>query len=159
MASLATKLAKEGIPLPFGNQLWASNWPTGKAPLHGLIIHLIPSVGTLLIIHEDTLMELRMKVIVILGPPMNVVYPFVLDVQGYPTQIISFFVVIVCLLPLPFSCMNTVAGTVLDALEETRCLQAIQGYINFASGETWVIARCFNLVALCSLLPRDDSVP
>ena len=121
MTPLATELAKEGIPLPFGNQFWASNWPTGKAPLPGLIIHLIPSVGTLLIIHEDMLMELQMKVVVILGPPMNVVYPFVLDVQGYPTQIISFFVVIVCLLPLPFSCTKTFAGPVLDSLEEARC--------------------------------------
>lgn len=38
------ELAKEGIPLPFGNKFWASNWPTGKSPLPGLIIHLIPSV-------------------------------------------------------------------------------------------------------------------
>ncbi|KAJ8580130.1 hypothetical protein M405DRAFT_869702 [Rhizopogon salebrosus TDB-379] len=39
------ELAKEGIPLPFGNKFWASNWPTGKSPLPGLIIHLIPSVS------------------------------------------------------------------------------------------------------------------
>ncbi|KAN0073754.1 Amino acid permease domain containing protein [Tylopilus felleus] len=70
------ELAKEGIPLPFGNKFWASNWPTGKSPLPGLIIHLIPSV------------------IVILGPPTQVVYPFILDVEGYPTQIINFFIVI-----------------------------------------------------------------
>ncbi|KAG1889023.1 amino acid/polyamine transporter I [Suillus fuscotomentosus] len=38
------ELAKEGIPLPFGNKFWASNWPTGKSPLPELIIHLIPSV-------------------------------------------------------------------------------------------------------------------
>ncbi|KAH0830176.1 amino acid transporter [Lanmaoa asiatica] len=70
------ELAKEGIPLPFGNRFWASNWPTGKSPLPGLIIHLIPSV------------------IVILGPPMNVVYPFILDVEGYPSQIINLFIVV-----------------------------------------------------------------
>ncbi|KAG8217123.1 amino acid permease-domain-containing protein [Butyriboletus roseoflavus] len=75
-ARVNQELAKEGIPLPFGNKFWASNWPTGKAPLPGLVIHLIPSV------------------IVILGPPMNVAYPFILDVEGYPSQIISFFVVI-----------------------------------------------------------------
>lgn len=40
------ELAKEGIPLPFGSRFWASNWPTGKSPLPGLIIHLIPSVST-----------------------------------------------------------------------------------------------------------------
>jgi hypothetical protein len=39
------ELAKEGIPLPFGNKFWASNWPTGKSPLPGLIVHLIPSVS------------------------------------------------------------------------------------------------------------------
>ncbi|KIJ63366.1 hypothetical protein HYDPIDRAFT_29618 [Hydnomerulius pinastri MD-312] len=70
------ELAKEGIPLPFGNKFWASNWPTGKSPLPGLIIHLIPSV------------------IVIIAPPPNVAYPFILDVEGYPQQIINLFIVI-----------------------------------------------------------------
>lgn len=37
------ELAKEGVPLPFGNHFWASNWPFGT-PLAGLIIHMIPSV-------------------------------------------------------------------------------------------------------------------
>ncbi|KAI0353860.1 amino acid transporter [Trametes cingulata] len=75
-ARINQELAKEGIPLPFGNKFWASNWPTGKSPLPGLIIHLIPSV------------------IVILAPPPNVAYPFILDVEGYPGQIINFFIVI-----------------------------------------------------------------
>jgi len=39
------ELAKEGIPLPFGNRFWASNWPTGKAPLPGLLMQLIPTVS------------------------------------------------------------------------------------------------------------------
>jgi hypothetical protein len=39
------ELAKEGISLPFGNCFWASNWPTQRAPLPGLILHLIPSVS------------------------------------------------------------------------------------------------------------------
>lgn len=75
-ARVNQELAKEGIPLPLGNKFWASNWPTGKSPLPGLIVHLIPSV------------------IVILGPPMSVAYPFILDVEGYPMQIINFFIVI-----------------------------------------------------------------
>ncbi|KAI0365762.1 amino acid transporter [Pilatotrama ljubarskyi] len=75
-ARINQELAKEGIPLPFGNKFWASNWPTGKSPLPGLIIHLIPSV------------------IVILAPPPSVAYPFILDVEGYPGQIINFFIVI-----------------------------------------------------------------
>ncbi|KJA15765.1 hypothetical protein HYPSUDRAFT_207620 [Hypholoma sublateritium FD-334 SS-4] len=70
------ELAKEGIPLPFGNKFWASNWPTGKSPLPGLIVHLIPSV------------------IVIIAPPPAVAYPFILDVEGYPAQIINLFIVI-----------------------------------------------------------------
>ncbi|RDX42915.1 amino acid transporter [Lentinus brumalis] len=75
-ARINQELAKEGIPLPFGNRFWASNWPTGKSPLPGLIIHLIPSV------------------IVIIAPPPSVAYPFILDVEGYPGQIINFFIVI-----------------------------------------------------------------
>jgi len=74
-ARVNQELAKEGIPLPFGNKFWASNWPTGKSPFPGLIIHLIPSV------------------IIILGPPPSVAYPFILDVEGYPQQIINFFIV------------------------------------------------------------------
>ncbi|KAI0685729.1 amino acid transporter [Cytidiella melzeri] len=70
------ELAKEGIPLPFGSRFWASNWPTGKSPLPGLIVHLIPSV------------------IVIIAPPPSIAYPFILDVEGYPQQIINFFIVI-----------------------------------------------------------------
>ncbi|KAG9318050.1 amino acid transporter [Chiua virens] len=75
-ARVNQELAKEGIPLPFGNRFWASNWPTGKSPMPGLLIHFTASV------------------IMILAPPMNVVYPFILDVEGYPTQIVNFFVVI-----------------------------------------------------------------
>ncbi|KIM66404.1 hypothetical protein SCLCIDRAFT_7849 [Scleroderma citrinum Foug A] len=70
------ELAKEGIPLPLGNKFWASNWPTGKSPLPGLIVHLIPSA------------------IVILAPPMAVAYPFVIDVEGYPMQIVNFFIIV-----------------------------------------------------------------
>ncbi|KAF8169222.1 amino acid transporter [Pholiota molesta] len=70
------ELAKEGVPLPFGNKFWASNWPTGKSPLPGLIVHLIPSV------------------IVIIAPPPAVAYPFILDVEGYPQQIINLFIVL-----------------------------------------------------------------
>ncbi|EKM57703.1 uncharacterized protein PHACADRAFT_170914 [Phanerochaete carnosa HHB-10118-sp] len=75
-ARVNQELAKEGIPLPFGSRFWASNWPTGKSPLPGLIVHLIPSV------------------IVILAPPPNIAYPFILDVEGYPGQIINFFIVL-----------------------------------------------------------------
>ena len=36
-----------------------------------------------------------MQVIVILAPPPQVAYPFILDVEGYPGQIINLFIVIV----------------------------------------------------------------
>ncbi|KAG1788728.1 amino acid transporter [Suillus plorans] len=75
-ARVNQELAKEGIPLPFGNKFWASNWPTGKSPLPGLIIHLIPSAIT------------------IIGPPPNIAFPFILDIEGYPQQIINLFIVI-----------------------------------------------------------------
>ncbi|KAI0764176.1 high affinity methionine permease [Trametes elegans] len=70
------ELAKEGIPLPFGNRFWASTWPTGKTPLPGLLIHLIPSV------------------IVIIAPPPDIAFPFILDVEQYPQQIINLLIVI-----------------------------------------------------------------
>ncbi|KAF8889843.1 amino acid transporter [Infundibulicybe gibba] len=70
------ELAKEGIPLPFGNRFWASNWPTGKSPFPALIAHLIPSA------------------IVIIAPPPAVAYPFILNVEGYPQQIVNLFIVL-----------------------------------------------------------------
>ncbi|KAI0090104.1 amino acid transporter [Irpex rosettiformis] len=75
-ARINQELAKEGIHLPFGSRFWASNWPTGNSPLPGLIVHLIPSV------------------IIIIAPPPSIAYPFILDVEGYPAQIINFFLVI-----------------------------------------------------------------
>ena len=35
------------------------------------------------------------EVIVIVAPPLAVAYPFILDVSGYPQQIINLFVVLV----------------------------------------------------------------
>jgi len=75
-ARINQELAKEGIPLPFGNKIWASNWPTGKSPLPGLIIHLIPSM------------------IVIIAPPPDIAYPFILDLEGYPGQIFALLIVL-----------------------------------------------------------------
>ncbi|KAI0261883.1 high affinity methionine permease [Gloeopeniophorella convolvens] len=75
-ARVNQELAKEGIPLPFGNRFWASNWPTQSAPFPGLILHMIPSI------------------IVIIAPPPQVAYPFILDVEGYPAQIINLFIIL-----------------------------------------------------------------
>ncbi|OSD05040.1 amino acid transporter [Trametes coccinea BRFM310] len=76
LSRINQELAKEGLPLPFGNKFWASNWPTGKSPFPGLVLHMIPSI------------------IIMIAPPPNVAYPFILDVQGYPIQVINLFVVI-----------------------------------------------------------------
>ncbi|KAI5116552.1 hypothetical protein M0805_007560 [Coniferiporia weirii] len=75
-ARVNQELAKEGVPLPFGNRFWASNWPTGKSPFPGLLIHLIPSI------------------IVVIAPPPAVAYPFILDLEGYPSEIIYLLVVL-----------------------------------------------------------------
>ncbi|GAA5905146.1 hypothetical protein JCM5296_006929 [Sporobolomyces johnsonii] len=58
-ARVNQELAKEGM-LPF-TEFFASNWPCGS-PFAGLIVHLIPSL------------------IIILGPPAKVAYPFILVV-------------------------------------------------------------------------------
>jgi len=75
-ARINQELAKEGIPLPFGNRIWAANWPTQNAPFPGLIIHLIPTV------------------IITLAPPLQVAYPFILDVASYPLQVIDLFIIL-----------------------------------------------------------------
>ncbi|CDO71026.1 hypothetical protein BN946_scf184844.g30 [Trametes cinnabarina] len=76
LARINQELAKEGLTLPFGNKFWASNWPTGKSPFSGLVLHMIPSI------------------VIMIAPPPNVAYPFILDVQGYPIQVINLAVVI-----------------------------------------------------------------
>ncbi|KAI0327442.1 amino acid transporter [Cubamyces sp. BRFM 1775] len=74
--SSVPELAKEGIPLPFGNRFWASNWPTRKSPFPGLVMHMLISA------------------IVIIAPPLAVAYPFILDVETYPEVIVNFLVVV-----------------------------------------------------------------
>ena len=92
------ELAKEGIPLPFGNRLWATNWPTQNAPFPGLVIHLISTVSNHALA-SHFLISFSMEVIVIIAPPLSVAYPFILDVAGYPSQIINFFVVLARVFP------------------------------------------------------------
>ena len=92
------ELAKEGIPLPFGNRLWATNWPTQNAPFPGLVVHLISTVSVCTPSRLYFLLFL-IEVVVIIAPPLSVAYPFILDVAGYPAQIISLFVVLVRLPP------------------------------------------------------------
>lgn len=131
--------------MPFGNRFWASNWPTGRTPLPGLSIHMILSV-------RDTLSgwplpnKHVLKIIVILAPPPNVAYPFILDVEVYPGQIINLFIVIVRR-PIYILCASKVEtifilGSVLVAMAETRHPAAVQRCGSF------VIPR--NIVGLIS---------
>ncbi|PPR00317.1 hypothetical protein CVT24_004604 [Panaeolus cyanescens] len=136
-ARVNQELAKEGVPLPFGNKFWASNWPTGKSPLPGLIIHLIPSI------------------IVIIAPPPEVAYPFILDVEGYPAQIINVFIVLVTenSLPLlnliqhsPYIALNQ--GIVLAPMEEAPSTQAFQS-----------LAAVSRVLPRCGVIPRHSTIP
>jgi amino acid transporter len=67
------ELAKEGV-IPFP-KLWASSWPFGS-PGAGLLLHFIPSF------------------IVIVAIPFGDAYNFILDVEGYPSSVLNFFVVV-----------------------------------------------------------------
>ncbi|KAJ5088895.1 hypothetical protein N7456_012511 [Penicillium angulare] len=72
-ARVNQELAKEGvIPLP---KFWASNWPFGS-PSAGLLLHFIPSF------------------IVIIAIPFGDAYDFIVDLEGYPSSVINFLVVV-----------------------------------------------------------------
>lgn len=66
------ELAKEGV-IPFP-KFWASSWPFGS-PSAGLLLHFIPSF------------------IVIIAIPFGDAYSFIIDLEGYPSSVIYFFVV------------------------------------------------------------------
>ncbi|KAI1413048.1 high affinity methionine permease [Hypoxylon sp. FL1857] len=67
------ELAKEGV-IPFP-RFWASGWPVGS-PSAGLLLHFIPSF------------------IVIVAIPFGDAFNFIVDVEGYPSSVISMFVVV-----------------------------------------------------------------
>jgi hypothetical protein len=67
-------------------------------------------------------------VIIIIGPPPSVVYPFILDVEGYPQQIINFFIVLVSFVyfyGIGMEAYNHLVfvflGTFLAKMEEAKC--------------------------------------
>jgi len=72
-ARVNQELAKEGV-IPFP-KFWASSWPFGS-PSAGLLLHFIPSF------------------IVIVAIPFGDAYNFILDLEGYPSSVINFFVVV-----------------------------------------------------------------
>jgi len=54
---------------------------------------------------------------------------------------------------------NPCVGSVLDALEEARYPQAVQGWIHFVLRETAADACWLSLVASSDVLSRHSSVP
>ncbi|MCJ1224030.1 hypothetical protein MMC12_000673 [Toensbergia leucococca] len=73
LARVNQEIARQGF-LPFARYL-SSSYPF-NAPLGGLIVHYIPSI------------------LVIVLPPQQDVYAFILDVEGYPAQ---FFAIAICI--------------------------------------------------------------
>ncbi|KZF19615.1 high affinity methionine permease [Xylona heveae TC161] len=98
-ARLNQELAKEGV-VPFP-RFWASTWPVGS-PSAGLLLHWIPSF------------------VVIAAIPFGDAYNFIIDLEGYPGSILSFFVVLAVFLlrfdpetkhlPRPFRVPLPIAG-------------------------------------------------
>lgn len=103
------ELAKEGIPLPFGNRLWATNWPTQNAPFPGLVVHLTSTVINYVLTSLDFI-SFFIEVIVIIAPPLSVAYPFILDVASYPAQIVNLFVILVRAFPMLSSSPQLLIG-------------------------------------------------
>ncbi|KAN0135782.1 high-affinity methionine permease [Lactarius tabidus] len=135
-ARVNQELAKEGIPLPFGNRFWASNWPTQTAPFPGLLMHLIVTV------------------IVIIAPPQKVAYPFILDLSGYPTQIIFLFVVLVSVLlflPPGSPSIDLKTGLFLSSLGKAPYATPIQRHLSQIA-LMWLPLAFFFVVATAFLL-------
>jgi hypothetical protein len=66
-------------------------------------------------------------VIVIIGPPPSVAYPFILDVEGYPLQIIYFFIAVVSFCLFLWDAYGDLRpsfdslGSFLAKMEEAKC--------------------------------------
>ena len=91
------ELAKEGV-LPFP-RFWGSGWPVG-APTAGLMLHFIPSFIVIIAIpFGEEILHLLDVSRESANSSLGDAYNFILDVEGYPSSVINFFVVIgLCLL-------------------------------------------------------------
>lgn len=108
-----------------------------------LIIHLIPSVREhvcLLLIIDKSLHQ----VLVIIFPPPKVVYPFILNVEGYPTQIIHFFIIVVnsSRLMRPALFLTCYPGPFLSALYKAPYSAAIQRWRNPPCSVGFMLTKC-----------------
>lgn len=67
--------------------------------------------------------------IVIIAPPPKVAYPFMLNLEEYPQQIINFFIVIVrdtVHFLLSSSILNLILGLVLAEIQKAECNASFQ---------------------------------
>ena len=113
--------------MPFGNRIWAANWPTQHVPFPGLMIHLITTVSDLALVPQSGLT--LVQVIVIVAPPLNVAYPFIWNVSSYPIQIIDLFVILVRAIQLvlfPTASHRLRKGSVPSPLEKAPFAPAFQ---------------------------------
>ena len=65
------ELAKEGIPLPFGNRFWSSNWPTQTAPFPGLLIYLVVTVSNHSSLSQSRSHFVFCETVIIIAPPQS----------------------------------------------------------------------------------------
>ena len=111
------------------------------------------------------------KVIVILAPPLRVAYPFILDIAGYPLQVIDLFIVLVrvpCLSPSPTIPHLSRTGAVLSPLEEAsfgptvqrHCYLTVPWYTfiaDLSNHAVWTPLALFFLLIVCFRTPYGVS--
>ena len=150
------ELAKEGIPLPFGNRFWSSNWPTQTAPFPGLLMNLVVTVSNHTSLSRNRSHSVLCEVIVIIAPPQKVAYPFILDLSGYPFQIIYLFVVLVSILLFlpPDPTINLKTGLFLSSLGKAQYTTAIQRHLSQLA-----LSTNLKLTGLCSVAPSSILLP
>ena len=91
---------------------------------------------------------------------MSVAYPFILDIEGYPTQIINVFVVIVCLPPLPQILSHVRQFLYRDSFGCAGKGQIFIGRlkVSVVQTETSVDTRCPSLVASGGVLSHCGGI-
>ena len=96
------------------------------------------------------------EVIVIIAPPQKVAYPFILDLSGYPFQIIYLFVVLVSILLFlpPDPTINLKTGLFLSSLGKAQYTTAIQRHLSQLA-----LSTNLKLTGLCSVAPSSILLP
>ena len=110
--------------------------------------------------------------IIIIGPPPSVAYPFILDVEGYPQQIIYFFIGFVSFFVYFYVCdeggklmtvpvLFSLTGSFLAKMEETKRQSTFQKYVLSPDSllPTTLTPYTVSLAATCFLLPCFCRIP